>query len=114
MSADVFKEIEDTFGFVPNFFRYQAEADPEWCALNWSRFKKIMLEGNLDRKTKEIIAVTVSAVKNCHYCSATHKGALKMLGVTDSEITEILKVVELFESFTRIADTLEVLCDVHH
>lgn len=108
----VLGEIESAFGMVPNFFKYQADVDPEWCDISWQRFTKIMLEGELDRKTKEIIAVVVSLVKDCNYCVEAHKNSLRMMGTSEKEIVEIFKVVELFESFNSIANSLNIPCDV--
>ncbi|XOB63862.1 carboxymuconolactone decarboxylase family protein [Deferribacteres bacterium DY0037] len=108
----VLKEVEQTMGMIPNFFKYQAEVDPDWCKLNLNRFQHIMLEGKLDRKTKEVIAVVVSILKNCNYCATSHTRMLKALGASDEEISEIYKVIELFQSFTSIANSLNVPCDI--
>jgi AhpD family alkylhydroperoxidase len=110
---EVYEEIKKAFGMVPNFFKAQAAVDPEWLALNWEREKKIMLnESALDRKTKELIALTVSLVNRCEYCSLAHETMAKMYGSTDEEIGEIKKVVELFSSFNAIADSLKIPCDI--
>ena len=48
-------------GFVPNFVKAQADVDPHWLELNWLSFKQTMLlRGELSRKTKELIAMTVA------------------------------------------------------
>ncbi len=97
---------------VPNFFRAQA-VDPEWLSLNWEREKAIMLkQGQLERKTKELIAMTVSLVNNCNYCSLAHEAMALQCGATKAEILEAKKVIELFSSFNAIADSLRVPCDV--
>ncbi|MBS4051198.1 MAG: carboxymuconolactone decarboxylase family protein, partial [Methylomonas sp.] len=62
----VYDDIKKNFGMVPNLFKAMAAADPEWLAANWQREKSIMLEaGPLDRKTRELIAMTVSIVNHC-------------------------------------------------
>ncbi len=111
-TADIFAEIKQTMGMVPNFFRYQSDADPAWLALNWSRWKQIM--GNqraLDRKTKEIIALTVSIVNQCDYCQVAHEEAAKMVGVSDAELIEMQQVIELYSSFNSIATSLHIPLD---
>ncbi len=109
----ILAEIEATFGMVPNFFRMMGEADPGWLALNWERTKAIMLaETALDRKTKELIALAVSLVNRCDYCSLAHEAMARMAGATDEELTDLKKVVELFCSFNAIADSLKVPCDI--
>jgi len=112
-AKEVFDEIRDTFGMVPNFFKAQAAVDPQWLELNWQRQKLIMLtEGGLDRKTKEIIALAVSMVNHCEYCSLAHESMARMVGASQKEIDEVRMVIELFSSFNAIADSLKVPCDI--
>ena len=112
-AKQIYKEIEEAFGMVPNFFKAQAAVDPEWLELNWQREKKIMIEeGSLDRKTKELIAMTVSLVNGCEYCSLAHEGVALMSGASQEEVNEVKKVVELFSSFNSIADSLRIPCDI--
>jgi uncharacterized peroxidase-related enzyme len=112
-TKEIYREIEESFGMVPNFFKAQAAVDPEWLELNWQREKKIMIAaGALDRKTKELIAMVVSLVNGCEYCSLAHESVALMSGATREEITDAKKVVELFMSFNAIADSLKVPCDI--
>lgn len=112
-AKDVFDELKEKMGMVPNFFRAQAAVDPEWAAINLSRWSHIMYnERKLDRKTKELIAFAVSLVNRCEYCCMAHEGAAKMAGATDEELNELRQVVELFLSFNVIADSLNVPCEV--
>lgn len=65
----IYEEIKKQFGidFVPNLYKVMA-TNPAYLAANWNRVKAIMFApGKLDRLTKEIIAVTVSAVQGCKY-----------------------------------------------
>lgn len=65
----IYDEIKKEFGidFVPNLYRAMA-TNPAYLAANWNRVKTIMFASNrLDRLTKEIIAVAVSAVQGCRY-----------------------------------------------
>ena len=53
--------------FVPNLYKVMA-AKPGYLEANWKKVKTVMVEpGKLDRLTKEIIAVAVSAVNACDY-----------------------------------------------
>ena len=53
--------------FVPNLYKVMA-SKPEYLEATWNKVKAVMIEpGKLDRVTKEIIAVTVSAVLGCQY-----------------------------------------------
>ena len=110
----VYNEIKETFGMVPNFFLAQGAVDPEWLELNWNRQKMIMLsDGALDRKTKEILAMAVSLSANCEYCSLAHETTAMMAGATQEEIDEAKKIIELFSSFSAIATSLRVPCDLN-
>ena len=67
--AALYEEIKSDLGidFVPNLYKVMA-SNPDYLEANWRRVKAIMVApGRLDRLTKEIIAVAVSAVNACHY-----------------------------------------------
>jgi alkylhydroperoxidase/carboxymuconolactone decarboxylase family protein YurZ len=66
---EVYRDIKETLGidFVPNMYRAMA-ARPSFLEANWNKVKVVMAEpGKLDRLTREIIAVSVSAVSGCRY-----------------------------------------------
>jgi len=65
----VYDEIKRELGinFVPNLYRVMA-SNPAYLEANWQKVKAVMVaQGKLDRLTKEIIAVAVSAVQGCRY-----------------------------------------------
>ena len=66
---DIYEDIKSRLGtdFVPNLYRVMA-SKPAYLEANWNKVKAVMVEpGKLDRLTKEIIAVAVSAVLGCNY-----------------------------------------------
>ena len=68
-TKDVYEEIKTGLGidFVPNLYKVMA-SKPGYLEANWNRVKAVMVDpGKLDRLTKEIIAVAVSAVNACDY-----------------------------------------------
>ena len=112
-ARELYQEIEAAFGMVPNFFKAQAAVDAEWAMLNWRRVKHIMLSpGPLDRKTREIIAMVVSVVNGCQYCHLAHQTMALMAGASPEEIDQAMQVVELYQSFNAIADSLQIPCDI--
>ncbi|OCC14870.1 4-carboxymuconolactone decarboxylase domain/alkylhydroperoxidase AhpD family core domain protein [Dissulfuribacter thermophilus] len=112
-AKELYDEIKESLGMVPNFFKAMAAVDPIWAKTNWERAKHIMLkEGALDRKTKEIIAFVVSLMNKCEYCHMAHKAMALMNGVTEDELQEAIMVMELFQSFNTIATSLQVPCDI--
>jgi len=65
----VYGDIKSTLGidFVPNMYKLMAP-NPSYLEANWQKVKAVMVEeGELDRMTKEIIAVAVSATNSCEY-----------------------------------------------
>lgn len=65
----IYEDIKQKFGidFVPNLYRVMA-SNPSYLEANWNKVKAVMFaSGKLDRLTKEIIAVAVSAVQGCRY-----------------------------------------------
>lgn len=65
----VYEEIKQELGisFVPNLYKVMA-SNPGYLEASWNKVKAVMVaQGKIDRLTKEIIAVAVSAVQGCHY-----------------------------------------------
>ena len=65
----VYEEIKQelAISFVPNLYKVMA-SNPGYLEANWNKVKAVMVaQGKIDRLTKEIIAVAVSAVQGCHY-----------------------------------------------
>jgi alkylhydroperoxidase family enzyme len=66
---DIYEEIKSKLGidFVPNLYRVMG-SKPDYLEANWNKVKAVMFDpGKLDRLTKEIIALAVSAVNGCDY-----------------------------------------------
>jgi len=96
----IFHEIRQAFGRVPNLFLTYAH-HPPLLEANWHKVKRVMMEGSLERKTKEVIALLVSKDNGCDYCVAAHTGALKAIGVSDAEISLIEADLEQAEFTTK-------------
>lgn len=84
----ILTEINQAFGRIPNLFLTYAH-HPPLLEANWHKVKRVMMEGELSRKTKEAIALLVSQDNGCNYCVAAHTGAMQMIGVSDEEIEKI-------------------------
>ena len=106
---EVFDEIRSTMGLVPNFFRALAAVDAEWMELNWMRWKGIMgRSGSLDRKTKELLAVAAAMLSNSPYVRVVHETLALKVGASEQDLVETKQVVDLFASFSIIAESLDV------
>src|SRR5207245_632840 len=78
---------------VPHFWRVLA-SHPDYLEATWNKLKVVMRPGRIDRVTKEMIAVAVSATNNCDYCLRSHTDALRDLGVDDETLVELMAVVD--------------------
>jgi AhpD family alkylhydroperoxidase len=61
----------------------------------WAHFQAIMSDGALDPKTKELIALAVSAQVPCEYCIHYHTRAAKEHGASGEQIKEALAAAAL-------------------
>ncbi len=55
--------------------------------------KAVMVDGALEAKTKELIALAISVSKQCDGCIASHARAAALRGATAEEVAEALGVV---------------------
>lgn len=116
---DIYNDIKQTKGidFIPNFWRVLA-TNPDQLELIWSRLKALMhpeavgRTSPLDARTREIIAVAVSATNGCEYCVNSHTAALQKLGVDAGTLGEIMGIVALFNSTNALADGYRIEPDV--
>lgn len=65
---DIYEEIMQEFGidFVPNMYKVMGHK-PDFLEAQWRKTQVVMRAEKLDKLTKEIIAVAVSAVSGCDY-----------------------------------------------
>lgn len=117
--AEIFEDIKRTKGLdrVPNFWRVLA-THPDQLEMVWSRLKALMhpeaigRPSPLDARTREIIALAVSAANGCSYCINSHTAALRKLGVDKATLGEILAIVSLFCTTNALANAYQVQPDV--
>jgi AhpD family alkylhydroperoxidase len=90
--AEVDRDIEQTFGLVPQFLKdvpeYLIESE-------WASFKNLTLaETAIPNKYKELIGLGVSAATRCRYCAYFHTESARLFGATDEEINEACLVAK--------------------
>ena len=68
--------------------------------------------GKLDPKTREIIALAVSATNGCPYCINSHTAALRKLGIDEQTLGEVMAIVGLFNMTNALANGYQVEPDV--
>jgi len=83
---DVYREIEQAFGQVPEWVRSIPETG---LAGFWGMFRDFYLaETKVPNKYKELIGIAVSGATRCKYCVLFHTEAARLHGATDEEIAE--------------------------
>ena len=102
-----YQDIEQTFGFVPDFFKKMPEAA---IAGAWMEMKSLQLnpKTKLDGKTKELIGLAVSAQIPCHYCVYFHTQAAKANGATDDEIKEAVAMAGITRHWSTVLNGMDI------
>lgn len=88
------KDIQATFGFVPDFLKSYPEAG---IAGAWMEMKSLQLNPNteLSGKSKELIGLAVAAQIPCSYCVYFHSAAAKANGAMSQEMKEAVAIAGL-------------------
>ena len=117
--AAIFVDIKRTknIDFVPAFWRTIA-TNPALLELVWTNLKTLMhpeavgRSARLDPKTREIIALAVSATNGCAYCVNSHTVAVRKLGLDDAGLGELMAVVAMFNATNSLAEGYQIEPDV--
>jgi len=109
----VFAEIRAFYGVaeVPAVFRRVA-ADPGYLADLWGATRRAFDDKRLTRRHKEALAFAVSVTTRSSFGTAFHLGQMRRLGVGERGVMEVLGVTQMFSSYTKIADTLQLEPDM--
>jgi AhpD family alkylhydroperoxidase len=117
--AAIFADIKQTknIDFVPALWRTIA-TNPALLELVWTNLKTLMhpeavgRNARLDPKTREIIALAVSATNGCPYCINSHTAALRKLGIDQETLGEVMAIVGLFNMTNSLANGYQIEPDV--
>lgn len=104
-------EIRDFYGEVPAPFLTLAR-DPGYAADVWGALRRAFEDHRLPRRLKEALAFAVSLTSRSRFGTAFHLTQMRRLGVGDGGVMEILGVTQMFSSYTKIADTLQLEPDM--
>lgn len=93
-AQEAYKDIEKTFGFVPEFLKAYPESG---IAGAWQEMKSLQLNPDtlLTGRTKELIGLAVAAQIPCHYCTYFHTSAAKLNGANAQEIKEAVALAAM-------------------
>ncbi len=91
----------------PAVFRWMAR-DVGFLQSYWEATRQAFSDRMIDRLTKEILAFAASMTGKSDYGVDFHLREARRLGLTDRALTEAVEVVQLFNTVTKIADTLRL------
>src|SRR5512134_3365926 len=86
--------------------------DPEYAADVWAAVKRAFADNRLSRRLKEALAFAVSLTSHSRFGTAFHLAEMRRLGVGARGVMEVLGVTQMFSSYTKIADTLQLEPDM--
>ena len=111
----VFDDVQAFYGGgeVPTPFRVIAR-DPAYLADVVGAVKRAFAERRLTRRHKEALAFAVSLTMRSPFGLGFHLGEMRRLGVSERGIMEVVGVAQMFSSYTKIADTLQLESDMAH
>ena len=102
----------EAMGFVPNVFRAQALNGDQFLAW-WNYFNLLVnKEGHLSNAERELIAVVVSGINRCTYCTVSHGAALRQFSgdtVTSDLVAVNWRQADLPAREQAIAEYAELL-----
>jgi Carboxymuconolactone decarboxylase family len=110
----LFAEIRAFYGGsadVPQGFRFIAH-DPVYAAEVWAAARHAFADNRLARRFKEALAFAVSVTTRSASGAASHLAEMRRLGVGQPGVMEIVGVTQMFSSYTKIADTLQLEPDM--
>jgi alkylhydroperoxidase/carboxymuconolactone decarboxylase family protein YurZ len=112
--AAIYDEIRAfyaTGGEVPVPFGLAAQ-DPGYLGDLWTAVRRAFSDNHLSRRVKTALAFAVSLTTRSAFGTAFHLGELRRLGVGEGGIMEVVGVTQMFSSYTKIADTLQLEPDM--
>lgn len=94
----------------PAVFRWMAR-DVGFFQDYWAATREAFSSRTLDRFMKEILALAASLTAKSDYGVDFHLREVRRLGLTDQGLTEVIEVVQCFNTVTKIADALQLQPD---
>ncbi len=104
-AADAMKDIEATFGFIPEFVKQFSEAALPGA---WKDVKSLEMSNTtaLAPKVKDLISLGVSAQVPCKFCVYFDTQFAKLDGASDQEIQEAIAMASLTRKWSTVLNGL--------
>jgi AhpD family alkylhydroperoxidase len=106
-AASVLKDVQQSFGFVPEFVRrFPAEALPG----AWLSFRNVEAspETALPGKIKSLVSLAVASQIPCRYCVISDTEFARLEGASDREIAEAVTMGAVARQFITLVEGLQV------
>lgn len=85
---NLYREVRNSFGIVPNLFKTIAHKPDVLLAL-YPFATSLLSDNSLSAKVKELAILTTSKTNRCHYCVVHHTEMGKKVGLTQEQIDSI-------------------------
>ena len=113
----VFADLRDFYempasGEIPTPFALAAY-EPGYLADLWVTVRHTFTDRQLSRRLKETLAFAVSLTSRSAFGTGFHLSEMRRLGVSNRGVMEVTGVTQMFSSYTKIADTLQLESDMH-
>jgi AhpD family alkylhydroperoxidase len=86
------KDYKQITGDISQYTAELRKASPETMNSFYAMAKAATADGALDKKTKEFIALAIGVTQRCDGCIGFHAKALKDLGATRDEVSDVLSM----------------------
>jgi AhpD family alkylhydroperoxidase len=94
----------------PAVFRWMAR-DSGFLQGYWGATRAAFADRKLDRLTKEVLALAASMTAKSDYGVDLHLREARRLGLSEQGLMEVVEVVQLFNTVTKVADALQLQPD---
>src|SRR5438477_297628 len=107
-AEQVFAEIRACYGRAVPVAFLRLGGDPGYLTDVWAATRRAFVDNRLTRRLKEALAFAVSLTSRSRFGTAFHLAEMRRLGVGERGLMEVLGVTQMFSSYTKIADTLQL------
>jgi len=101
-------EMKEAIEQVMEMLKLMSKEQPQSMRHFKEFMDTVLKEGNLDTKTKELIAVATAITARCKYCIAIHVNKALKAGATKEEILEAASVAILMGGGPAMTYVVEV------
>jgi len=111
LAEKIYENLNQALGFIPNTYKAMAHK-PEFLRTLLNMDQAVFAKGVLDEKTKQLIAIAVSAANGCQYCLSAHAALAQKKGASTEEIVEALSVASLMSAYNTFNKALGLDIDI--